>query len=133
LVAFPYALGLGRRPLRRPREREGRASSMRVAAGFASARWAAVAKAAVGIGCISVRSWAGSTAAAPPTRERRSGLEVKYLERLTKAGVYQKGRLTRRGGQRRHPSRVLGGWRTASVLGLIPSPIKLVNCGFRAW
>jgi len=106
-------------------------ASMRVAAGFASARWAAVVRAAVGIG-ISVRPWAGSTAAAPPTRERRSGLEVKYLERLTKAGVYQKGRLTRRGGQRKRPSRMLGGWRTASVLGQIPSPIRLVNCGFRA-
>ena len=62
-------------------------ASIRVAAGFARARWAAVVRAAVGIGCICVRSWAGSMAAAPPTRERRSGLEAKYLERLTKAGV----------------------------------------------
>jgi hypothetical protein len=62
-------------------------ASMRVAAGFARARWAAVVRAAVGIGGICVRSWAGSMAAAPPTRERRSGLEAKYLERLTKGGV----------------------------------------------
>lgn len=35
-------------------------------------------------------------------------------------GGVVRGRLTRREEQRKHPSRVLGGWRMASVLELIP-------------
>jgi hypothetical protein len=54
------------------------AASARDVAGLDSARWAAVmAAVAAAAGCVSVES--GSPA--PPTRERRSGLDAKYLER----------------------------------------------------
>ena len=56
-------------------------ASARDVAGFANARWAAVATAAAAAGdIVSVRSVAGVSALAP-TRVRSSGLDAKYLVR----------------------------------------------------
>lgn len=58
--------------------------SARWAAGFARARWAAVKAAAAGIGdCIS-KALSEVEVLGPPTRARRSGLEVKYSSRRAK-------------------------------------------------